>query len=118
MVRTGCFSSERSLFHMHGFCKYPLQKNVGIFVRTSKPATPADARAGFQRTVKKKDRCFRVLRSAVDRLAFLFSINLCEGLKAEDRFVQVPPCSPALTSPASNDEQVNGNTFKWERSLV
>ena len=87
--------------------------NVGIFVRTSKPATPADACAGFQRTVVSAYVGLQLIVSP-----FFFQSTSVTVLKAEDRFVQVPPCAPALTSPASNDEQVNGNTFKWERSLV
>ena len=65
-----------------------------------------------------KDCSFRTSGSAVDFLACFFSINPCEGLMETDRFVQGPPCSPAFSSLASNDERVNGKPLKTAGSLA
>ena len=94
IVRTGCLSSERSPFHMRGFCK------------CSESCSDFQARNSCRcmRWISK-DNCFRTPGSVVDFLACFFSINPGEDLKATHRFVQLPLCLPAFSSPASNDER-------------
>ena len=48
----------------------------------------------------------------------LFCFNQRLRRPGGNRFVQVPPCSPALSSPAANDEHVNAKPLKKARSLL
>ena len=89
IVRAGCLSSERSHLHMRGFFKC------------------SDICSDFQ--ARNSCRCMRWISQ-------LFSFACFVSINATHRFVQVPPCSPALNSPAANDEHVNGKPLTRARS--